>query len=229
MVPYADYLDAILRPMRAVAYTTPMGLRLGYLSAYDVAARNIGGAIVECGVAQGAQIGAMALALKHAGQVRDIHLFDSFEGIPMAGPKDAEQPGIGAPVHDVNAPIESRLVSSGVSIGAIEQVKANIASWGIPHRYHYHEGWFQHTLPSDAKGVGPIALLRLDGDLYESTRCCLEHLYEQVVPGGLVIIDDYALAGCRLAVEEFIADRSGIDLDQQDIGGGATIATWMKR
>ncbi|MEI6239529.1 MAG: TylF/MycF/NovP-related O-methyltransferase [Planctomycetia bacterium] len=74
---------------------------------------------------------------------------------------------------------------------------------------HYHHGWFQDTLPVDAAAVGPIAILRLDGDWYASTKACLEHLYDQVVPSGFVIVDDYdTYDGCRKAVDEFIASRS---------------------
>ncbi|HJW08688.1 MAG TPA: TylF/MycF/NovP-related O-methyltransferase, partial [Holophagaceae bacterium] len=77
-----------------------------------------------------------------------------------------------------------------------------------PDRIHYHQGWFQDTLPLDAGKIGPIALLRLDGDWYASTKVCLEHLYDHVVSSGIVIIDDYGTyEGCRKAVDEFIAAR----------------------
>ena len=61
----------------------------------------------------------------------------------------------------------------------------------------------------DCYGVTAAALLplgRLDGDLYDSTKVCLENLYDQVVPGGYVIIDDYGCwQGCKIATDEFIA------------------------
>jgi O-methyltransferase len=64
------------------------------------------------------------------------------------------------------------------------------------------KGWFKDTLPSAP--IEKLALLRLDGDLYESTRDALNALYHKVVPGGFVIIDDYGcLAPCRRAVDEF--------------------------
>ena len=60
------------------------------------------------------------------------------------------------------------------------------------------------TLPVDAGKLGPIALLRLDGDWYESTRFCLEHLYSNLSPGGVIIMDDYwAWEGCRKATDEY--------------------------
>jgi O-methyltransferase len=70
----------------------------------------------------------------------------------------------------------------------------------------YHVGWFQETLPRDAPGLGPVALLRLDGDWYESAVVCLEHLYPHVAPGGVVVVDDYGhWEGCRRAVNEFLS------------------------
>jgi len=71
------------------------------------------------------------------------------------------------------------------------------------------KGWFQDTLPEYKDRMGAVALLRLDGDWYESTKCCLENLYDNVVPGGYVIIDDYgALTGCKEAVDDFLNERN---------------------
>jgi hypothetical protein len=71
---------------------------------------------------------------------------------------------------------------------------------------HYHQGWFQETLPSQASAIKNIAILRLDGDWYASTKVSLDYLFEKVVPGGFVVIDDYgSYDGCRKAVDEFLA------------------------
>ena len=56
---------------------------------------------------------------------------------------------------------------------------------------HYHVGWFQNNLPADHDDIGLIAILRLDGDWYASTKICLDYLFDKVVKGGVVIIDDY--------------------------------------
>lgn len=155
------------------------------------------GVLVECGVFAGAQAAAMALASPG----RLVHLFDSFEGIPEASVHDDQQPGIG-PVENA----QGRLVSSGISVCGLSQVSRNMSRWGIPEsRVVFHAGWFQQTVPQWESQ--PIALLRLDGDLYESTKVCLEGLYADVVPGGYLIIDDYALKGCRKAVHEFFGSK----------------------
>ncbi len=208
------------------AYTTRIGLKHGYLCAAHVVGNNIRGVIVECGVANGVQVGMMARAMKDAGQVRDFHLFDSFDGIPLAGPNDADQPGIGKPTHDVNAPIAERLKSSGVSVGKLEHVQANVQKWEPSQRYHFHKGWFQDTLPA-LEDFPPIALLRLDGDLYESTEVCLKYLYPLVVPGGLVVIDDYGLPGCAKAVHEY-REAHGITAEMTVEDVGYNLATWIK-
>ena len=71
----------------------------------------------------------------------------------------------------------------------------------------YHPGWFHETVASMMQT--PIAVLRLDGDLYESTKVCLEHLLPLVSPGGWVIIDDFDLSGARKAVLEIAGGRMG--------------------
>jgi hypothetical protein len=67
-------------------------------------------------------------------------------------------------------------------------------------------GWFQDTVPNAGSSMGPIALLRLDGDWYDSTKVCLNHLYGKVSRYGVIVVDDYGhFDGCRKAVDEFIA------------------------
>jgi hypothetical protein len=74
----------------------------------------------------------------------------------------------------------------------------------ISDNVYYYEGWFQETLPVCKDQIEKIAILRLDADWYASTKICLEFLYDKVVPGGFVIIDDYGTyEGCKKAVDEF--------------------------
>ena len=164
-------------------------------SSYDIARLAIQncvpGDFVECGVFGGAQCAAMAEAImqEYAERERRVHLFDSFEGIPAAGE------------HDTNW-----THPPGQSACSIEAVKSMMKQWGIPEELLvYHPGWFRESLYGSALlGLERIAVLRLDCDLYESTKLCLEVLYPLVSPGGWIIVDDFALPGCRKAVDEFL-------------------------
>src|SRR6202041_679889 len=90
---------------------------------------------------------------------------------------------------------------------SLENVKENFSVYGLGGpNVHYLKGWFKDTLPG-APG-SQIALLRMDGDLYESTMDILVNVYDKVVPGGVVIVDDYgAVEACRRAVDAFFAAR----------------------
>lgn len=190
--------------------------RVTLQSTYDAACALIGrvhGDFVECGVWAGANSAAMAKAVmdhcgynhysygydypfssedaqqehRRIGSPR-VHLFDSFEGIPQAGPHDTEYLAAG---H-----------AAGLSKCSIETTRQQMKAWGIPDELLvYHPGWFSDTVASMMQT--PIALLRLDGDLYESTRVCLEHLYPLVSVGGTVIVDDWTLSGVRRAMQEY--------------------------
>jgi hypothetical protein len=181
----------------------------------------IEGDFVECGVFAGAQVAVMSLTLQELG-VRDriFHLFDSFEGIPEAGPEDDTQPGIGPKRFG-----DGRLVSTGISVCSQEQVAQYLSQWGADAlQMHYYEGWFQDTVPSWPGH--PIALLRLDGDLYSSTRVCLRGLYPSLRSGGVLVIDDYALAGCRKAVDEYFSEIAEESPEFHTVeGGGGPV--WM--
>jgi hypothetical protein len=174
------------------------------------------GAIVECGVWSGGSVGLMALASARYGDgTRPVHLFDSFEGLPQPSRHDEEVLEDFRRDHGAMALDEGSDGSGLHAIGACRGAgAAEVRRFlerrlGIPAaRLHVWEGWFQDTVPGAAAAIGPIAVLRLDGDWYESTRTCLEGLWDAVVPGGYVIIDDYGtFTGCRRAVDEFLAAR----------------------
>lgn len=195
LIPYAD-----------AAYAKRDAIQLTYDLTRKVVEQNIPGVLVECGVAAGAQIGVMGHCLRKMDANRTIYGFDSFQGIPLAGPNDNEQPGIGA--IDPNRPIPSDLrellKTSGVAVHSLDNVQANLVRWKLNlAQFRLIPGWFQDTMP--VNDIDKIALLRLDGDLYESTKVCLERLYPKVQRGGFVIIDDYALKGCNQATKEYWA------------------------
>ncbi|MEP6651208.1 MAG: TylF/MycF/NovP-related O-methyltransferase [Lapillicoccus sp.] len=91
----------------------------------------------------------------------------------------------------------------------LEQVKHNFRRYGLlDDQVAFLEGWFIDTLPTAP--MSTIAVLRLDGDMYESTMQALEPLYPKLSPGGYCIVDDYQLPNCRAAVDEHRA-RLGIN------------------
>lgn len=83
-----------------------------------------------------------------------------------------------------------------------------MADTGYPiERVRFVEGRVEDTLP--VRVPDRISLLRLDTDWYESTRCELEHLFPKLVPGGVLIVDDYGhWEGCRRAVEEYFDENN---------------------
>lgn len=195
------FMPVYSNPPKAAIYNT-------FLIASKCIKENVPGDFVECGVAAGAQIAAIAYACHKNLDFRKIHLFDSFEGIPLAGPNDTQQPGITGPIqHNTNVKdLNTLLVSSGIAAHSVEEVINNMKLWNIDTKnFIFHKGWFQHTLPKDESSIEKIAFLRLDGDLYESTKICLEYLYQKISKGGYIVIDDYILTGCKKAVDEYLA------------------------
>lgn len=181
-----------------------LGHRTSQEHTYDLARlvlqRGIPGDFVECGVYAGASCALMARAILDycvdrsfgesegvrlaISEGRSVHLFDSFEGIPAPGEHDLELR------HNVG----------GESAVSLEDVKANMQTWGIPEELLvYHQGLFRETVEPWAASAPRIALLRLDGDLYDSTKTCIDELYPLVSPGGYIIVDDFNLSGARPA------------------------------
>src|SRR5205823_1227544 len=159
-----------------------------YRLSKSVEEKGLQGAVVECGVWKGGCVGIAASSVRNAGYRRQIHLFDSFEGLPEPSRED----GAEAAVYS-GGRADGKLQTTGNCVGTrgdVEDVLFN--RLGIDRsKVTFHVGWFQDTLPKDHETIGPIALLRLDGDWYDSTMVCLKHLYPHVVSGGYIILDDY--------------------------------------
>jgi hypothetical protein len=169
----------------------------------------IEGAIVECGTWRGGQAMIAALTLLQVGdKTRDIYLFDTFEGMPAPSDRDFQlEDGMHAR-ETLDLSVGDRTSSENMWCVADERdVRAGMESTNYPvERIHIVPGLVEDTIPDHAPTE--IALLRLDTDWYESTRHELEHLWDRVVPNGVVIIDDYDWwAGSRCAVDEFFAAR----------------------
>jgi O-methyltransferase len=187
----------------------------------QVLRNDVPGDLFETGVWRGGcSIYMRALLQVHGVTDRSVWLADSFEGMPKPGPIDQAVGG----QRDLS---EEKYLKCSV-----ESVQANFQRFGLlDGQVKFLKGWFNESLPKAA--VKTIAVLRLDADLYHSTRDALDSLYGKLSPGGFVIVDDYyAWEGCRRAVDEFRAERK-IDAAIEPIDwtgafwrvGGATAET----
>lgn len=171
-------------------------------------------AIVECGTWQG---GMAAALIDFCGRHRSFCFFDSFEGLPPAKEIDGQtalawQENTSEPGYYDNCR------------SSIETFYDTIGRTGIDTKtVHVAKGFFEQSLPNfDSPAV---AVLRLDGDWYESTMICLRKFWDHVVPGGIILIDDYySWDGCSRAVHDFLSERRASErIHQGPIGRVAYI------
>jgi len=155
----------------------------------------IPGDLIETGVWRGGATALMRGYLAIYGMDdRNVWVADSFEGLPPPShPADAG--------HDFSAAIAPILAVS------LEEVRELFERYGLlDERVRFLKGWFKDTLSSAP--IERLALLRLDGDLYESTMDAIVPLYDKVSPGGFILVDDYGdFEPCRRAIDEFRAAR----------------------
>ncbi len=170
----------------------------------DVLERSVPGDLIETGVWRGGATIFMRAALEAYGDKdRTVWVADSFEGLPEP---DAEKYPLEAKAfHGV---MHSKVLKHFAADE--EDVRRNFAAFGLlDGRVRFLKGWFKDTLATAP--IERLAILRLDGDHYESTMDALTALYDKVSPGGYVIVDDYSEDSwtyCRRAVEEFRASHS---------------------
>ena len=172
-----------------------------------IISNRIPGDFIETGVWRGGACIMMRAVLEAYGvKNRRVWLADSFEGLPAPKP-DLYPADTGEKFHEYKE----------LAVD-IEEVKNNFRKYGLlDDQVVFLKGWFKDTLPSAP--VGQLALLRLDGDLYESTITPLEILYDKVSTGGYVIVDDYhVVKGCAQAVKDFCASRL-LEPEMVEIGG----------
>lgn len=164
----------------------------------------IPGCIVECGVWRGGSMMAAALTLLDAGDTgRELYLYDTFEG--MSPPTEVDRNVDGTLGRDLLARATDKTGWTWAAVG-IDEVRRNMESTGYSgDRVKYVKGPIESTLPARSP-AGPIALLRLDTDWYESTKHELEHLFPLLSSGGILIVDDYGhWEGARKAVDEYFS------------------------
>lgn len=162
-----------------------------------VIADDVPGDLIETGVWRGGACILMRAVLKAWGvEDRTVWVADSFEGLPA--PKEQYAADRGELFHTIDLLRVS-----------LEEVQDNFRRYGLlDTQVQFLKGWFSDTLP--AAPIRSLAVLRLDGDMYESTWDALTSLYPKLSPGGFCIVDDYwAVKGCRQAIHDF-RDQHGI-------------------
>ena len=166
------------------------------------------GDLMETGVWRGGAVIFMRGVLKAFGVTdRAVWAADSFEGLPP--------PNVGKYPQDTGLHLE-QYRELAVSL---EEVQRNFERYRLlDDQVRFLKGWFRDSLPKAP--IQKLAVLRLDGDLYESTIDALKNLYDRVSPGGFVIIDDFNIAACRQAVHDFRNVRGITDpIEQIDWAG----------
>ena len=180
-----------------------------------VVADDIPGDLIECGVWRGgACILMRAVLAAYEDYTRSVWLADSFQGVPRSDPAN----------YKADRGIRAEFAAGILGVSEAE-VRANFERYGLlDDRVRFLPGWFKDTL-QDAP-IERISLLRLDGDLYESTIQALDALYPRLSPGGFCIVDDYqAVKVCEQAVTDYRA-KHGITAEIVDIDGTGVL--WRK-
>ena len=171
----------------------------------DVLTNDIPGDLIETGVWRGGATIFMRAMLKayHVAN-RKVWAADSFQGLPPPNPSVYP-----ADLGDKHYQISHLAVS-------LAEVKENFRRYDLlDDQVGFLEGWFKDTLPRAP--IESLAVLRLDGDMYESTMDALTHLYPKLSWGGYLIVDDYGyIDSCRQAVRDYRRDH-GIQAEIQHI------------
>jgi len=162
-----------------------------------VIADGVEGDLIEAGVWRGGASIFMCGVLKaHGDRIRKLTVADSFEGLP---PPNAE-------LYPADAEGHGRWHEADHLAVSVDEVRANFERYGLLNdRINFLKGWFRDTLPTLRDRTW--AVVRLDGDMYESTMDGLTNLYDGLAAGGFLIIDDYQIEECRRAVDDFRRTR----------------------
>jgi O-methyltransferase len=185
-------VDALYALWRSVEYVVRCG---------------IAGDYVECGVFRGGSTMLAAMALEHLGEAtRTLHVYDTFEG--MTAPTERDVDFAGRTPHAHLKAWGARTMA-GMTNSPIEEVRQNLALTGLAaERFVLVKGKVEETLPAAAP-PGPISILRLDTDWYESTKHELVHLFPRLSKGGVLIVDDYGFwRGSRDACDEYFKENA---------------------
>lgn len=161
----------------------------------SIVADGIPGDLIETGVWRGgATLLMRGFLAAHNITDRKVWVADSFAGLPV-------------PSHPADAGYDFSAAVAPVLAIPLDEVQDLFRRYELlDDQVQFLEGWFCDTLPNAP--IDQLALMRLDGDLYESTRDAITSLYDKLSPGGYVIVDDYNdFEPCRRAITEFRESR----------------------
>lgn len=212
---YIDINDSVFEEIFKVAginsmwthYHSIEPLYTMYKNLEYVVKHDIPGDIVECGVWRGGMMQLTALTLLHLGDTeRNIFLYDTFDGMPEPDQRDLSADGGSA--HAAWKMHKDRGEKWGFG-GQLKEIEDRILGTGYPaEKCVFVKGMVENTIPAQVPNDS-IAILRLDTDLYSSTRHELNELYPKLSTGGILIIDDYGyFQGAREATDEYLEENN---------------------
>ena len=209
--------QALLRVIRPYTMVGEARLLSLFTLAKQVCQEDLPGHFVECGVAAGGTSWLLAAVVsRYSRRPRQLFSFDTFEGMPTPSDQDTH----------CGQHAEATGWGSGTCAAPVDCLREVCRKLGVEPLVEPVRGLFAETLPANQKRVGPIAFLHVDGDWYESTQQILGSLYDQVVPGGRIQIDDYGhWEGCRRAVQDFQKELK-IEFKLHPIDG---TGVWMEK
>lgn len=167
--------------------------------------RTLEGMMAECGCFRG--LSSYLLCSIHRLEAdggfdgRGYRIFDSFQGLSPPQPEDAVEDS------EPRAALLRRMTRAGHFAAPLEHVKESLR--GFP-QIEFFPGWIPEAFP-DEPGAR-YRFVHLDVDLYQPTKAGLEYFYPKVVPGGIIVCDDYGWPGARKAVTEFCA-QAGVPFE----------------
>lgn len=212
--PEFDKLHETIRP-----YTMLSSARVHSLFslAKDICERDVPGNFVECGVSAGGSSALLAAVIaRYSKRPRRLFACDTFTGMPKPSAEDLHR---GKPANETNW-------GEGTCAAPVESLLEVSEKLGVKNLIEPVPGLFSETLPVNRERFGEIALLHMDGDWYSSTRDILQNLFDQVVRGGRIQIDDYGFwEGCKRAIEDFERER-GLKFQLNAIDG---TGVWMAK
>lgn len=182
-----------------------------YFLLSHVLQNEVPGEVVELGCYRGFTGILFQKTLDAYSSCKELHLFDSFSGLPPKSEKDRWESSENMRRCDF---LDNQRVGEGWFESAKEEVIENFRENGCRIPF-LHEGWFEETLPKSLPEK--VCFAHLDGDFYDSTLSGLEEVYPRLQPGGVLVLDDYcdeaihgkksALPGVKRACDEFFLDK----------------------